>query len=239
MEILCKYSTKLEDTKTKKYLCKLKNDNDSFKDGFCNFSDPNIPNQEEVESLCSLYREAENKEMIKFQTRNETNEIIKTKKNTLPKIWIGYLFAASFLIIEIYSIFIGQHANEESIFTLIPTLIGYSGGIYWLYCVYKIHKYLYTISLGEYTISPNKATAFHFIPFYNLYWVFKWSDEISNFLIDRKSSKLLKKVWPGLFILIGLLVGRFINGGIGLIIAFSAILNITNKLKSIKLDKID
>lgn len=236
MEILCKYSIELKDTTTRKYLCKLKKDNDSFIDEFCNFTDSKIPNQEEVESKCSLYREANMNEEIKKRTRNEINKIIETKKDNLPKIWIGYLIAICFLFVEIYSVITAQNLNEDSTFTIILTLIGLSGGIYWLKCIYKIHKYLYTVSLGEYSISPNKAVGFLFIPFYSLYWVFKWSNEISNFLINRNSSKLLKKGWSGFFILIGLLIGRFIDGAIGMFIVFSAILNINNKIKTIKLD---
>jgi len=86
MKILCKYCSESNDTTINKHLCKLKKDNNSFINEFCNFTDSHIPNQEEVESKCSLYREANMKEVIKNQTRNETNKIIETKKTTLPKI---------------------------------------------------------------------------------------------------------------------------------------------------------
>lgn len=236
MKDLCKFSIECNDNTSNKYYCKLKKDHNEFINEYCNFADSIPPKQKDVKFECTLYSEATMKEEVKDQTRSELKKIIDTNKISLPNMWLGYLIAIFYFLFEVSN---KPNVNEESISSIVLYFIGLSGGIYLLNCIYKIHKYLFIISEGDYPVSPNKAVGFHFIPFYNIFWILKWTNEISNFLIKRKSSKLLEKGWSGYFILIGLFFYYFLNGAIGMAIIFSAVLNIIKKIKALKLSTDD
>jgi hypothetical protein len=60
---------------------------------------------------------------------------------------------------------------------------------------------------------------FHFIPFYNLYWVFKWPKEIANFVNARLRPPVMKPL-PVSIAIVGALVLRFLDPGFGLILLF-------------------
>lgn len=62
----------------------------------------------------------------------------------------------------------------------------------------------------------------HWIPIYNLYWVFKWPSEIATFVNWRMQSPAMKGPIAGLLVLLAVLVGRFVDGAIGLVLLFSS-----------------
>jgi hypothetical protein len=79
-------------------------------------------------------------------------------------------------------------------------------------------------------ISPARAVGFHFIPFYNLYWIFKWPQPIAEFVnsrLGRSTSESFPKLFMrpqaiGLAVLLALIVRVFIDPGLGLILLFMA-----------------
>ena len=71
----------------------------------------------------------------------------------------------------------------------------------------------------KHPISPARAVGFHFIPFYNLYWIFKWPREIANFVNARLHQPIMKPVAVGVAILAALVL-RILDPGFGLILLF-------------------
>ncbi len=64
-----------------------------------------------------------------------------------------------------------------------------------------------------------RAVGFHFIPFYNFYWIFKWPKEIAKFVNWRLRAPVMKPVPVGVAVL-GALVLRILDPGFGLILLF-------------------
>ncbi len=84
-------------------------------------------------------------------------------QSSLPHVWIGFLFAAAFLIGE--SVLVYFEDEVTGILKLLPIALG--GWIYWLFCVYRFHKVVNEVSAQQYPFSPGEAVGKHFIPFYN------------------------------------------------------------------------
>jgi hypothetical protein len=79
-------------------------------------------------------------------------------------------------------------------------------------------------------ISPARAVGFHFIPFYNLYWVFKWPAEIAKFVNARLRSPVMKPFPVGIAIL-GALILRVLDPGFGLILLFFPLSYVSERLR--------
>ena len=60
--------------------------------------------------------------------------------------------------------------------------------IYYCMLIYRIHKIVAEQTNNEYPITPGKAVGFLFIPFFNIYWLFKWHIEMAKY-VNSKSSK--------------------------------------------------
>lgn len=70
-------------------------------------------------------------------------------ESSLPHVWVGFLFALAFLVAEFVEVFTG---NEEATVTIPTLLIGIGGWVYWLFCVYRMHKVLEELTGGGYPI---------------------------------------------------------------------------------------
>jgi hypothetical protein len=110
----------------------------------------------------------------------------------LPRIWVGFLLAFGFLVAEVVDVSQGKPSELHGL-TIIVGLIGW---LFWLSCVRRFHTILNQISphvAGEpsYPIKPGPVVWNHFIPLYNLVWVFKWPRELALFLETQTSVKIL------------------------------------------------
>jgi hypothetical protein len=139
-----------------------------------------------------------------------------------PHLWVGFVFAAVFLTAEIVEALTYPAAFE--IGTLVPflakvgaILTAVGGRLYWLSCVDRMHKILLEATDGQYSITPTRAGLYHFIPFYNLYWVIKWPNEIARFVNRRLPHKRMMIGVPGAI----LLVGALLRGALGLAVIFT------------------
>lgn len=160
-------------------------------------------------------------------------KMAETKPTTVPPIWIGYLLGAAFIIFE--ALFFATFwkwrlPNLETIGPefIILGLIAIISIVYWFICVYRLHKLLGEATGSAYPITPGKAVGSHFVPLYNLYWIFKWTGEVVKF-INSNSSKKLKPFLPGLLIVISVFVIE-IDSGLGTILIFFALGIMTRKL---------
>jgi hypothetical protein len=162
-------------------------------------------------------------------TGPEQERVEQVPKSSPPWVWVGFLFAGAFLIIEFALVIMGL---EESELVLAFALLGLPGVIYWMFCVHRIHKILGELTEGRYPITPLEAALKHIIPFYNLYWVFKWPGELSDYLNRRGRVQIMSGTAIGLVLLLGVLTLRLIDGAVGMAILFGMTMFISSKLKA-------
>ncbi|HEV2829370.1 MAG TPA: hypothetical protein VGW76_17360 [Pyrinomonadaceae bacterium] len=148
--------------------------------------------------------------------------------SSFPWVWFGLFFVAAFAILEALMVALEL---DERMATAWLILISLAGWVYWLFCVSRFHKILQQISRNHYPISSREVVWKHFIPFYNLVWVFRWPAELSNYLNRRQRVKMVSGNLLGVFLLIFLLTGRFIDGGVGLAGTFTVGMYISAKLR--------
>ena len=148
-------------------------------------------------------------------------------KSSPPWTWIGFLLAFVFFLLETLMVLLELDQRKMMVFL---TLIFIAGVIYWLICVHRLHKILVEITKGRYSISGAEAVGYHFIPFYNFYWIFKWPAVMTGYLNGQGRVQLISGYLLGVFILMGSLFKR-LDGGIGLLILFSVALYLSLKLK--------
>ena len=97
-----------------------------------------------------------------------------------------YLLGVATIIAEFVAVSLDpQLAKQGGIPPLYLFLVSFIGGVYWFVCIYRYHVILAIVTGRKYPISPARAVGFHFIPFYQFYWVFKWPIEIARFVNFR------------------------------------------------------
>ena len=149
-------------------------------------------------------------------------------KSSLPWIWFGFFFVAAFIIEETLMVVLELDPGVASSVLIVIALAGW---VYWLFCVSRFHKVLGEISRNQYPIDAGEAAWKHIVPFYNLFWIFRWPSAMSDYLNRRERVKMVSGNLLGLFLLISLLVGRFFDGGIGLTGTFAVGMYISAKLR--------
>ena len=121
----------------------------------------------------------------------------------LPKIWIGYLLCVATFIDE--AIVLANHPEIVSGQLFIPPLhlflLAFVSGVYWLVCIHKLHVVLSLVPGWRHPISPARAVWFHFIPVYDLYWLYKWPRECANFVNWRMQGNVVQPRNAGIFVL--------------------------------------
>jgi hypothetical protein len=138
----------------------------------------------------------------------------------LPQIWIGYLLGVATIIAELVAVGLNPDlAKQSGIPPLYLFLVSFIGGVYWFVCIYRIHVVLAHAPRWRHPIPPARAVGFHFIPFYQFYWIFKWPREIANFVNSRLQQPIMKPVAVGVAVLAALLL-RILDPGFGLILLF-------------------
>ena len=149
----------------------------------------------------------------------------------LRKIWIGFALAFAFLVGEVVYFAAGESPGAK--LGLLAAAI--AGSVYWLACVHRFHTILNQISprvagASIYPITPSQAVGYHFIPFYNFFWFFKWPVVLSKYLRENTSVRMVPGSVLGLLCFLGLLL-RFVDGFLGLSVIFCVGLYISRKLR--------
>lgn len=135
-------------------------------------------------------------------------------------IWIGYVLGIATIIAEFVAVQLNPElAREGGIPPLYLFLVSFVGGVYWFVCIYRYHVIMNAVPGWSHPISPARAVGFHFIPFYNLYWVFKWPKEIAAFVDLRLRQPVMKPVAVSVAVLAALIL-RILDPGLGLILLF-------------------
>ena len=162
-----------------------------------------------------------------FNSITDTAISERVPKSSPPWVWVGFLFAGAFFFIEVLLVVLEL---DEAAITPFLMLIAVGGWIYFLVCVYQIHKIINEMARGRYPISPGEAAAKHIIPFYNLYWLFKWPRELSDYINRQGRVGIISGSVLGLMLLLALLL-RLFDGAIGLSFVYGVTMYISHKVK--------
>lgn len=150
-------------------------------------------------------------------------------KSSPPWVWFGFVFSFAFLVCE----FLQEALDlDPQKFTLLLAFIALSGWGYWLFCVFRFHTILREISRNHYPITGAEALGKHFIPFYNLIWLFTWPGAFSSYLNSRGRVKMVPGHVIGWLLLGSLLLLRFFDGALGLAAVFSVGMYLSVKLRA-------
>jgi hypothetical protein len=95
---------------------------------------------------------------------------------TIPNPINGYIFAVVALVMEFITIW---NPNLVVLFILAIIL----AWAYYLWNVHMIHRVVINSIDPSHEITPGKAVGFHFIPVYNLFWLFKWPKELLSVIL--------------------------------------------------------
>ena len=162
-----------------------------------------------------------------FTSITETEISEQIPKSSPPWVWVGFLFAGVFFVLEIAFVLMG---TDETAMNLVFMLIVLGGWIYFLVCVHRIHKILNELTSNRYLYTPGEAAGRHFIPFYNLVWIFKWPSELSRYINGKGRVRMLSGGVIGTMLLLSLFV-RFFDGAFGMAFLFGVTMYISAKLK--------
>jgi len=139
-----------------------------------------------------------------------------------PRIWVGYLLGVATLIAEIIAVTLHPELAKEPL--LIPPLYLFLANfislVYWMVCVYEFHAILSRVTAGTYPVKPLRAAWFHLIPFYGLYWVFKWPRELARFVNSRLPTPLMRPDRTGFRVFTAFVVFLVLDRGFGMILLF-------------------
>jgi hypothetical protein len=142
-----------------------------------------------------------------------------------PKLWIGYLLAAVTFIGETIAVSRNPDLLKSGQFIVPPLEIflpAFVTRVYWFVCVYQYHKILAAVPNYVHPISPGKAVGFHFIPFYNVYWIFRWPTAIAAFVNDRLGAPLMRGWVVGIAMIFSTLCQTFLDAAFGAALLFLA-----------------
>lgn len=172
---------------------------------------------------------------IADNTGFQTDEQIP--KSSFPWVWIGFLFAFAFFVMEVVFVIATfdwetEVSSADPQLELVLGLFGLPGIIYWMVCVHRLHKILGEMTRGRYPNTPLETALKHLIPFYNLYWIFKWPGDFSEYLNRRGRVKIISGGVLGLLLLLGLLTFRVIDGAIGMAALTGVTMYMSSKLKA-------
>lgn len=155
-----------------------------------------------------------------------------TPVSSLPRVWVGFLFAAAFLWAELAEL---EAGNADSIgpYTITAAITGW---VYWLFCVHRFHKILREISRDQdgdptYRTTPAQAVGFHFIPIYSLVWIFKWPIDLVEYVNGHSSARMISGGLLGTLYFGSILVLRLLDGAVGLALMFGLGLYIAQNLR--------
>jgi hypothetical protein len=147
---------------------------------------------------------------------------LASEAQPLPKMWIGFLLGIMFLVLELIDAIFFLDVESPSTLYAAYLLVSFIIWIYWLYCVYKINEAVDRIPGYHHSITPARAVAFHFLPFFNIYWIFKWPAALANFVNWRMQAKRMHGWIAGLLVLISVFTFRILDGFLGAMLLYGS-----------------
>jgi hypothetical protein len=156
---------------------------------------------------------------------------LASEAQPLPKMWIGILLGIMFLVMELIDAILFQNGEIHSplidfksppALTTAYWLIGLIIWIYWLYCVFKINEAVDRVPGYHHPITPARAVAFHFLPLFNIYWIFKWPTALAKFVNWRMQARRMHGWIAGLLVLISVIIFRILDGFFGAMLLYGS-----------------
>jgi hypothetical protein len=151
----------------------------------------------------------------------------------LPKIWIGYLLAFATLIGELIAVTRNPELAKGAQFAVPPLEIflpAFLAAVYWLVCVHRYHAVLAHVPGWQHPITPARAVWFHLIPFFNVYWVFRWPRALAVFVNHRMNAHVMSLWTTGASLFVAL-VCRVFDPALGTAMLFFMCSYISRHLK--------
>ena len=150
-----------------------------------------------------------------------------------PRAAIGYIFAVSSLVFWLAALVVGaKHTLIFPTLRMLSAVYVMVAGVYYLMSLYRLHEILGQATNRRYPVSPVQAVVSTLIPFYNIYWLFKWSGEMSLFMNGIKKEERFKPDRYGFFLFFGYLSGIIVPG-LSQIVSFFVMGNIMGHLQNI------
>jgi hypothetical protein len=131
---------------------------------------------------------------------DETRTALQPASVEFPRMWAGYAAiacSAAFAITE-------HRIDASNDGPIISGLTDLAPSIYWYFAVWRFHKVLRQATGGRYPIGPWKAVLYQLIPFYHLFWAYKWPNQVARFVPAAKSRPIARRR-PGCLILVGVM----------------------------------
>lgn len=151
----------------------------------------------------------------------------------LPKIWIGYVLAVAALIGEMIAAARNPDLAKGIQFAVPPLelfLPTFLAAVYWLVCIHSYHVVLANVPGWKHPITPARAVWFHFLPLFNLYWIFRWPFEMAKFVNRRMDAKVMSYWLAGACFLLAL-VCRVFDPALGTAMLFFTCSGLSRHLK--------
>ena len=184
--------------------------------------------------------------MHRPQTRRRPFKNLKEKMNQenttdirFPKIQPGYVLGAvtiaSYLVLMLTTAGRPQTGGSYTIVSgsasavMIVSFI--AGLVYWLMSVYRLHKTLNNLTSGTYPITARQAVGYQFIPFFNIYWTFKWPAEIADFVNHLESRTAMNRYKYGVILFAASIFSRLLTG-ISIVVDFAVLSRLIQKTKT-------
>lgn len=98
----------------------------------------------------------------------------------IPPLALGYIFPVASLVYEFETL--NDPDPNEFVFSITLTILA---SWYFVWHVYLLHRLIHARFEGRYPITARWAALAHFIPIYNAYWLYKWPQELSEFLLHK------------------------------------------------------
>ncbi len=138
----------------------------------------------------------------------------------LPKLWVGYLLGFANIVAEfVYASLDPDMAKTPfQIPPLYLFILIFVGWVYWLVCVYRFHVVMQLVPGWKHPVTPGRAVGYHFIPFYNLYWFFKWPQAFADFVNARFRQVVIKPKAIGAVFFAAYVFRFLLDPGLGLIL---------------------
>jgi len=150
----------------------------------------------------------------------------------LPSCSWGYVAAACFLVVELAESVLQPDSDWRDISPQTDPLafaIGIIAAVYFLSCIYRIHRVLADVTNGAHPVGPVKAVGFLLIPIFSLYWVFAFTNRLAEF-VNAQGRTRMAKGWTGAALLVAILLLR-VDGALGIAAEFAVLQYITAKLR--------
>ena len=152
----------------------------------------------------------------------------QSPKSKLPRIWSGVLLTIACSVIVVLCLEVRPYTLRIVAVAGVMWVLPHT---YWLFCVHRLHKVVREVNRETATSSPMRAVLGHFIPLWNLYWVFAWTSELDEWCARRTGAKPIPGIW-GVLLLVGLLIYSKLDMTAGALILLTVIWILNRKVRA-------